>query len=163
MVALALAFALAGLGSVAAQAPPGTRAPNEAPPHPPAALSPETRGDIFMVRKMYREAIEAFAEGPQSDPVILNKTGIAYHQMQQLDRARKLYERAFKLKPTYAEAQNNIGTVYYAQKSFRRAVGAYRKALKLAPSSASIHMNLGTAYFARKMEKESIEEYQTAL
>ena len=163
MVSLALAFALAGLGSVAAQSPPGTGATRETPAQPPAALSPQQRGDILMVRKMYREAIEAFAEGPQNDPVILNKTGIAYHQMQQLDRARKFYERAFKLKPTYAEAENNIGTVYYAQKNFRRAVSAYRKALAISPSSASIHMNLGTAYFARKMEKESIAEYRTAL
>ena len=94
MVALAIAFALAGLGSVAAQSPPGTGATRETPAQPPAALSPQQRGDILMVRKMYREAIEAFAEGPQNDPVILNKTGIAYHQMQQLDRARKFYERA---------------------------------------------------------------------
>ena len=116
-----------------------------------------------MVRKMYREAIEAFAEGPKDNPVLLNKTGIAYQQMQQLDLARKLYERALKLRPAYAEAQNNIGTIYYAQKSFRRAVSAYRKAIELSPNSASIHMNLGTAYFARKMEKESIAEYRTAL
>jgi tetratricopeptide (TPR) repeat protein len=168
MVSLALAFALAGLGFASAQAPPsamldGTTAQLQTPPQSPGALSPESRGDIFMARKMYREAVEAFAEGPKNDAVILNKTGIAYHQMQQLDRARKYYDQALKLKPTYAEAQNNIGTVYYAQKSFRRAVSTYRKALKLAPNSASIHMNLGTAYFARKMEKESIEEYRTAL
>jgi len=168
MVSLALAFALAGLGSAFAQAPPGampdgTKAPVQAPPPSPVVLPPESRGDIFMARKMYREAIDAFAEAPKNNPVTLNKTGIAFQQMQQLDRARKLYEQALKLKPTYAEAQNNIGTVYYAQKSLRRAIGAYRKALKLSPDSASIHMNLGTAYFARKMEKESIAEYKTAL
>jgi tetratricopeptide (TPR) repeat protein len=161
MVSLALAFALAGLGAAAAQTPPG--APAQTPPPSPVALSPETRGDIFMARKMYREAIEAFAQAPKDNPVVLNKTGIAFQQMQQLDRAGKLYAQALKLKPTYAEAQNNIGTIYYAQKSFRRSASAYRKALKLSPNSASIHMNLGTAYFARKMEKESIDEYRTAL
>ena len=139
MVALALAFALAGLGFASQQAPPGAApvgpgAQAETPPQSPTALPPETRGDIFMVRKMYREAIEAFAEGPKNDPVLLNKTGIAYQQMQQLDRARKLYEQALKLRPTYAEAQNNIGTIYYAQKSYRRAVSAYRKAIRLSPN-----------------------------
>ena len=44
-------------------------------------LTPETRGDIFMARKMYREAIEAFREGSPKDPVLLNKIGIGYHQM----------------------------------------------------------------------------------
>jgi len=143
--------------------PDGARSPVQPPPPSPGVLPPESRGDIFMARKMYREAIEAFAEGPKNDAVLVNKTGIAYHQMQQLERARKCYERALKLKPTYAEAQNNIGTVYYAQKSYRRAIAAYRKALKLTPNSASIHMNLGTAYFSRQMEKESIAEYRTAL
>jgi tetratricopeptide (TPR) repeat protein len=119
-----------------------------------------------MARKMYREAIEAFHEGSAKDPVILNKTGIAYHQMQQLDQARKSYEAAVKAKPDYVEAINNIGTVYYAKKSFRRAITWYSRAIKLAPSdakSASIYMNLGTAQFARKQYDKATESYQTAM
>ena len=130
------------------------------------ALSPETRGDIYMARKMYREAIEAFHEGSVKDPVLLNKTGIAYHQMQQLDQARKSYEAAIKVKPDYVEAINNVGTVYYAKKSYRRAMSWYARALKLAPNdakSASIYMNLGTAQFARKQYDKATESYQTAM
>src|ERR1051325_10268366 len=56
---------------------------------PKPALTPETRGDIFMARKMYREAIDTFREGGSRDPILLNKIGIAYHQMMQLDNARK--------------------------------------------------------------------------
>jgi tetratricopeptide (TPR) repeat protein len=130
------------------------------------ALTPETRGDIYMARKMYREAIEAFHEGSHKDAVILNKTGIAYHQMQQLDQARKSYEAAIKVKPDYVEAINNVGTVYYAKKSFRRAITWYSRALKLAPNdakSASIYMNLGTAQFARKQYDKATESYQAAM
>src|SRR3954449_4233542 len=121
-------------------------------------LTPEMRGDIYMARKMYREAIDTFHEGPQTDPVLLNKTGIAYHQMMQLDSARKSYEQALKAKPNYVEVMNNLGTVYYARKSFRRAISWYSKALKVAPQepkSASIYMNLGTAYFARKQYEKA--------
>ena len=119
-----------------------------------------------MARKMYREAIDAFRQGSPSDPVMWNKTGIAYHQMMQLDNAKKSYERAIKLKKDYVEAINNLGTVYYAKKSYRRAVNYYKKALKLAggePKSASIYMNLGTAYFARKKYDEATAAYQTAM
>jgi len=116
-----------------------------------------------MARKMYREAIDMFREDKSKDPVISNKIGIAYHQMQQLDNARKYYEQAVRLKPDYAEAINNLGTVYYAQRSFAKAIRYYRKALKYAPNSASIYSNLGTAYFARKKYKEAMETYQTAL
>jgi tetratricopeptide (TPR) repeat protein len=160
----------ASLGSVLAFAQgtalmDATKSPAPAAPSTPTAgvLSPEMRGDIFMVRKMYREAIEAFSEGSPKDPVLKNKTGIAYHQLQQLDKAKKYYEAAVKLRPKYAEAHNNIGTVYYAGKNYRRAVSAYRKALEISPGSASMHMNLGTAYFARGREKEAIEEYQKAM
>jgi tetratricopeptide (TPR) repeat protein len=130
---------------------------------PKAPLSVETRGDIFMARKMYREAIDVFREDRSKNPVILNKIGIAYHQMQQLDNARKSYEQAIRIKPEYAEAINNLGTVYYARKSFGKAIRYYRKALKYAPNSASIYSNLGTAYFARKKYKEAMETYQIAL
>jgi tetratricopeptide (TPR) repeat protein len=112
---------------------------------------------------MYRDAIEAYTQGPKDNPVLWNKAGIAWHQLGQLDRAKEYYQQALKLKPTYAEAQNNVGTVYYAQKSYRRAITAYRKALLIMPQSASFHKNLGTAYFARKQDKLSMDEYQEAL
>ena len=142
-----------------------TAAPSQTPAQKPE-LSPEMRGDIFMARKMYREAIEAFREGSPKDPVLWNKTGIAYHQMLQLNQALKEYQQAIKLKPDYIEALNNIGTIYYAKKSYRRAISWYSKALKLSPNqprSASIYMNLGTAYFSRKKYQEATESYQTAL
>lgn len=165
----------AGLGAALAfsQTPPaGTSAKLDssrgvAPPNAEAANAPaltaEQRGNIFMAKKMYREAIESFAQGNQKDPVLRNKTGIAYHQMLQLDKARKCYEQAIKLKPTYNEAINNLGTIYYAQKSYRRAISQYKRALKIAPDQASVHSNLGMAYFARKKMDMAIVEFRTAL
>jgi tetratricopeptide (TPR) repeat protein len=162
----------AGLASLFAQTQTNplldnAKTPVAAPAEPPKPqLSPEMRGDIFMARKMYREAIDAFREGPRKDAVLLNKIGIAYHQMQQLDTARKSYEQALKVKPGYVEAMNNIGTIYYAKKSYRRAISWYNKALRAAPDqsrSASIYMNLGTAYFARKQYDNCTKAYQTAM
>ena len=71
---------------------------------------------------MYREALEIYQTGPKDSAVLANKIGIAYHQMLELDMARRNYERAVKLNPHYAEAINNLGTVYYARKSYRRAM-----------------------------------------
>jgi tetratricopeptide (TPR) repeat protein len=129
----------------------------------PASLTAEQRGDIMMARKMYREAIDVYLEGPQDSAVIQNKVGIAYHQMLQMNEARKYYEKAIKLNPKYSEAINNLGTVFYARKSYRRAIGQYNKALKLTPNAASIYSNLGTAQFARKKYEEASISYQKAL
>ena len=126
-------------------------------------LSPEMRGDIMMARKMYREAIEIYRELPGDSAVMLNKVGIAYHQMLELEMARRSYESAVKKDPKYSEAINNLGTVYYARKNYRKAVSQYRKALVLNPQSASVYSNLGTAEFARKRYKEAMEAYDHAL
>src|ERR1044071_336791 len=135
-------------------------------PAAPAAtvpLDPERRADILMARKMYREAVEVYKEAPLDSAIIWNKIGIAYHQMLQLDTARRNYEKAIKLNPHYSEAINNLGTVYYAHKNYRKAISLYKRALKISPNSASVYSNLGTAYFARKKYKEAAETYQKAL
>ncbi|HTM47914.1 MAG TPA: tetratricopeptide repeat protein [Bryobacteraceae bacterium] len=136
-------------------------APLFAQSNPP--LTSEQRADILMARKMYREAADVYKEGPLDSAIILNKIGIAYHQMLRLDEAKKYYEKAIKANPKYSEAVNNLGTIYYSKKSFRKATSQYNKALKLNPNSASVYSNLGTAQFARKKYKEASESYQKAL
>lgn len=135
-------------------------------PQTTADLTPEKRGDIYMARKMYREAVEAYQEALRASPkshLLYNKLGIACHQQLQLDQAQRHYERSIKLNKTYSEAINNLGTIQYARGSYRRAISQYKKALKLSPNSASIHSNLGTAYFARKRYKDASQEYAIAL
>jgi tetratricopeptide (TPR) repeat protein len=171
MVSRKLYLALAtGLGSACLLAQPGQTflgVSKTSPAPPPAAaaevLTSERRADIFMARKMYREAVETYREDDLKNPVIWNKMGIAYHQMQQVDTARKHYEQALRLNPKYSEALNNLGTIHYHKKNYRRAISFYNKALKIAPQSASIYSNLGTAWFARKKYKQAAESYQTAL
>jgi tetratricopeptide (TPR) repeat protein len=128
-----------------------------------SVLTPELRGDIMMARKMYREAIDFYKPEAEKNAVLANKTGIAYHQLQDLDDAEKYYRRAIKLNSKYPEAINNLGTVYYAKKSYRRAVNQYRNALRLTPNSASVLSNLGTAYFARKQYDDAMKTYAQAV
>lgn len=147
--------------SVAGQAEPSVApAPVQAPK--PTPLTHEQRGDIFMARKMYREAIEQYHQMPETAG-ILNKLGIAHHQLTELGRAKRYYERAIRANPKFSEAVNNLGTIFYAMRSYRRAVTQYQKALKLSPDSASVYSNLGTAYFARKQIREAVEAYQQAI
>lgn len=130
---------------------------------PAVPLTPELRGDIYMARKMYREAIDMYRQGPADSPVLANKIGIAFHQLMQLDLAKKYYERAIKLDPKYPEAINNLGTIYYARKSYRRAIHYYKKALHVSKPTASIYANLGAAYFGRKDYKHASVYYEEAL
>lgn len=143
--------------------PADSAAANLSAPPRPVQITPELRGDIFMARKMYREAIDKYREGPPNSPVLLNKIGIAFHQMLQLDMAKKNYERAIKLDRSYSEAINNLGTIYYSQKSYRRAIGSYKRALRYTAPTASIYANMGAAYFGRKNYGQAAEYYERAL
>lgn len=162
LASLAVIFTAAGQQSFR---PPSTPSnPPSAGTQPSGALiTPEMRGDIYMARKMFREAAEVYKGGPSDSAVLMNKTGIAYHQMLDLNTAKRYYLRAIKLNGTYAEAINNLGTIEYSRKSYRRAIGDYKKALRFSPNSASIYSNLGTAYFARKDYKDAADMFQRAL
>jgi tetratricopeptide (TPR) repeat protein len=139
---------------------------SNAPRRAPATtkvLPPEQRGDVFMARKMYREAIDAYREGDLKSPVTWNKIGIAYHQLGDYAAARKNYERSIKIDKKYADGINNVGTIFYAQKRYRTAISRYKKALSIAPETASFWSNLGTAYYSRGKFEAMTTAYQKAL
>src|SRR5579875_2130379 len=78
-------------------------------PPQPASLTPEQRGDVYMARKMFRDAVDAYSEGPADSPMRWNKIGIAYHQLGDLNAAKRNYERAIKVDHKFADAINNVG------------------------------------------------------
>jgi tetratricopeptide (TPR) repeat protein len=138
-----------------------TNAPTQPPP-----VSAETRCDIMVARKLFRDAVDCFKAGADTSAVMANKAGIVYHQLgtpADLENARKFYEKAIKLNPKYAEAINNLGTVYYSRKSYRRAISQYRKALTLRPDFAPFFANLSVAYLARKQYQQASEAQLQAL
>lgn len=129
-------------------------------------LSPEEMGDLFMARKQYFEAAQAFKHLSDDNPrnaVYLNKLGIALHQQEALNLALKYYERALKVDPRYADAQNNIGTIWYQRKRYAKAIRAYQKAIKMRDDMAVLYSNLGYAYFGDKKYEDSISAFRTAL
>jgi tetratricopeptide (TPR) repeat protein len=149
-----------------AQVPQATNASLTAspltPPAPKSTLTNEEMGDLYMVRKMFREAIAEYKKAGNTAP-LLNKIGIAWHNLSQLELARKSYERAMKLDKTYAEPVNNVGTVYYAEKRYGTAVKRYRKAIQLDPAKASFWSNLGTAYYSQGKFDRMMLAYDKAI
>ncbi len=137
--------------------------PSQTPKPEAIKLTPEQRGDVYMARKMFREAIDSYRDGPQNSAVTWNKIGIAYHQLGDFGAARRNYEKAIKLDKKYADAVNNLGTVYYAQKRYKNAISRYHHALDLKPDTASFWSNMGTAYYSRGKFPEMTNAYEKAL
>jgi tetratricopeptide (TPR) repeat protein len=133
---------------------------------PARDLTPEEMGDLFMARKQYFEAAQAFKNLSDQNPrnaIYLNKLGIALHQQEALGLALKYYERALKMNPQYADAQNNIGTIWYQRQRYGKAIRAYEKAIKMRDDMAVLYSNLGYAYFGAKKYEDSISAFRTAL
>ena len=125
-------------------------------------ITPEMRGDVYMARKMYRDAIDMYRQSAPS-PIIENKIGIAFHSMSQFSLAKAYYERAVKLDRNFPEAINNLGTLYYAERSYGKAIKYFKRSLKCSGPVASVYANLGAAYFGRHDYKKASAYYEEAL
>jgi tetratricopeptide (TPR) repeat protein len=129
-------------------------------------LSDEQMGDLYMIRKQYREAAGLFKKLSDQDPrnpIYLNKLGIALHQLESLGQALKCYERAVKVDPQYADAENNVGTIWYQRKKYSKAIKAYQKAIGIRDDMAVLYSNLGYAYFGDRKYEEAIASFRHAL
>ena len=151
----------------APQAPPASTSEDAQATAPPtaAALTLQQRGDLYMARKMFREAIDMYRTAMTGiqDHILHNKIGIAYQHMGNLNAAKKSYSQSLKLNSKYAEARNNLGTLAYEHKDYKGAIREYNRALAIDPNSATTYSNLGTAYFARTRYEEAAKAYQQAL
>jgi len=126
----------------------------------------EMKGDIYMARKEFSEATGAYEAILQSEPKnaeLLNKTGVAYQELGNLNRSERYYRRSMKADKNFASPINNLGTVEYEKKHYSKAIALYKKALVLKMETSTIYSNLGYAYFANKQYPEAMATFDKAL
>ncbi|HXA82720.1 MAG TPA: tetratricopeptide repeat protein [Methylomirabilota bacterium] len=131
-----------------------------------SVLADEEMARLHLARKEYKEAEDIFyrlAVSSPKNPLYWNELGIAHHNQAQLDLAIKCYQKAAKVDPHYADAQNNIGTVLYERKKFPKAIRAYKRAITLRGDFAPFYLNLGYAYFKQRDFENSIASFRKAL
>src|ERR1700759_86660 len=71
-----------------------------------------TRGDIQMARKDYDQAVADYQialQGQKNDAILLNKIGIAYQQLGNLNMAERFYKKSMKADKKCPSAVNNLG------------------------------------------------------
>jgi len=163
---LAENFQLPSTASPVPQNPPVSTTNPDVPS--PGALqgsqpTPEQLGDILAARQRYQAAIEAYKKAPQDSADVLNKMGIAYQLMFDLNDASRCYLASLKISPRNASVLNNLGTTYDSLKQYEDAERMYRRALKYEPRSAVTLKNLGTSLMAEHRYKQGWQSYQAAL
>jgi tetratricopeptide (TPR) repeat protein len=128
-----------------------------------AQRSPELEGDSLMGHQHYQAAIAAYKKAPQDSATVLNKMGIAYQMMFNLEEASRCYQASLRINRNNGHVLNNLGTVYDSLKQYSNAERMYRRGLKLEPDSALILKNLGSDLLAQHKYKKGWEAYKAAL
>jgi tetratricopeptide (TPR) repeat protein len=126
----------------------------------------EMRGDVFMARKEFTEAAEAYEAILVDEPKnaqVLNKTGVAYQELGNLNRSTHFYRNAMKCDKNFSSPINNLGTVQYEKKHYGKAIVLYKRALLLRMDTSTVYSNLGYAYFANKEYPEAMDTFDKAL
>jgi tetratricopeptide (TPR) repeat protein len=76
-----------------------------------------------------------------------SKTGTAYKELKNYDKAIIAFNKALKLNPNSPMIYNNLGTIYTEMNQFEKAIVFYEKALTLAPEFDIVLKNLAVNYF----------------
>lgn len=166
----AVLFGLLATGSVKAQQNTSSSSDDSAAVPSIQKMTPQevalTRGDIQMARKEYGQAVAEYRialRGNAKDALLLNKMGIAYQQLGDVNNAERSYKKAMKADKKFSSAVNNLGTLEYQRQRYGRAIKYYKEALKRDEQTAAVYSNLGYAYYSNKEYPQAMEAFGKAL
>lgn len=126
----------------------------------------EIRGDSYMARRLYDDAIIEYKRSLSFDRYnagVANRLGIAYHHLRKFREAEQQYREALRYRPNYLDAMINLGVIDYVREDYEGALSRYNRALKLHPDSVTLLGNLGACLFSMERWEEGVLVYQRAL
>jgi tetratricopeptide (TPR) repeat protein len=126
----------------------------------------ELRGDSYLVRKMYEDAIVEYRRSLGFDrynAMVANRLGIAYHHLRKFREAEQQYRDALRYRPNFLDAMINLGVVAYVRQDYQGALDWYRRALRARPDSVVLLANLGACLFSMERWEEGVQVYRRAL
>ena len=114
--------------------------------------------DDIRIRVSYLDRISQFAalQGAYILPQFFAQFGFRFQQLE-------AFERALRLNPQFAEAQNNLGTISQREGKPEKALREYQEAIRIDPNYPEGHNNAANLYCLQKNFPEAIKEYKQAL
>ena len=113
-----------------------------------------------------REALIVVQQALVSFPNNINllaNAGVFANMINQLDLAKKYYEKVLRLNSKHANTHYNLANLFKEKKQFEKAIKHFKIALKINPNHAESHNNLANLFQNQKKFKKAIKHFQIVL
>ena len=116
--------------------------------------------DYETASKLYLAALERpSVQSPQRAGILAN-LGIAWHGLNQIEKATAAFEQAVEASPNLAPAQIGLANMYALRGRHSEALEHFDRALKLDPTSAIAHTNRGLSLEGLGRLEEAWREFE---
>jgi tetratricopeptide (TPR) repeat protein len=124
------------------------------------------RGDAYVGRRDFNDALAAYSEAIQLDPKYTpaySGRGNLYRAHGDLEPAMADANRAIALDPKFADAYNARGAAYMTKGEKDRAIADFDQAIALDPKRFVVYVNRGIAYADKGDNDKAIADYGIAI
>ncbi len=122
--------------------------------------------EYYLEKGFYKEAISYFefiqARYSDVEPLAIQKTGFAYQNLGDYEKAIKYYQRYELVNDASVWNDMHIATCYKQLRQFERALTYYEKALKAKDTTLSLCLNAGHCLLELNRVEEAIQYYYKA-
>jgi tetratricopeptide (TPR) repeat protein len=130
-------------------------APQFAPAYIGIGLCLKAKGaDIEEVLYYYKAAVDKDPTNVQA----LDQLGRLYYSMEQMDKAKVVFEKALKINPNLPQVKQTLGWIHLAGRNANpvKAAAYFQDVVKTNPSP-EVYFGLGIAYFASNQRVKALE------
>jgi len=117
------------------------------------------RGNALQALKMARSCVDNFPDSSHAYAIL----GLAYHSMEEHDKALEAYSKASELDPENIDALHNKAATLHRTGRHDEAIKLYYQALEVDPALDKTYFNLGSIMQSIDRHKEAISAFDKAL
>jgi len=137
------------------------------PPLPKSSRKAETsRLKTAGLAKVPPQKTAVSTRGSQQDAARSAKAfyekAMRFYKRGRLQDAKRFYQEALRLDPSYVDALNNLGVLYIRDKDYTAARRSFEKAIQLQPSYVDSYYNLACLYAIEGDERQSLAHLKKA-
>ncbi len=88
---------------------------------------------------------------------------IKHHTENNLEEAKKLYEKIIEIDPNHENAHNNLGIIFSLSGNLEKAKSCYEKTLAINPKNFNAYNNVGNIYKELGDFENAINKYEKAI